>query len=172
MIKLTTIDPKFGLELKRLREVKGISQRKLGEIVGLASGYVSRIERAEFKPPSEEKIVAMAEVLGANKDYLLSLSGKVSTDVLDVVKDDPEKLSKAVRSFDEMGDWLGIALIVVAMIAIFTSNNKKGSDTKKKWSELMTELRAEADKLPEDKQLEVIQHIRNLMDEWEKDVTG
>ena len=170
--EMTTIDPRFGQELRRLREAKGISQRKLGEIIGLASGYVSRIERAEFKAPSEEKIVAMAEVLGANKDHLLALSGKVSSDVMDLVKEDPEVMSEAVRAFDDMGDWLGIALIVVAMIAIFVSTSSSKKDSKKKWSELMTELRKEAEKLPAVKQLDVIQHIRSLMDEWEKDVKG
>ncbi|MCK5036614.1 MAG: helix-turn-helix domain-containing protein [Candidatus Sabulitectum sp.] len=167
---MTTIDPKFGQEIRRLREAKGISQRKLGEIVGLASGYVSRIERAEFKPPSEQKIVAMAEVLGANKDYLLSLSGKVSSDVKDAVTDNPETMSEAVRSFEDIGDWAGIALLFLALLVLFSSNENKEGEVKKKVGKLMVNLRKEAEKLDDEKQLEMIGHIKDFMDVWEKDV--
>lgn len=170
---MTTIDPKFGQEMRRLRNAKGLSQRKLGEIVGLGSGYISRIERCEFKPPSEEKIIKIADALGANRDYLLSLSGKVSSDVLNAVKDDPQKMSDAVRSMDKMGEWQGIALVILIALFVFAmrDNSTQGTrESKKEWSKLLTELRKETEKLPRDKQLDVIQHIRQLMNEWEKDV--
>jgi len=168
--KMTTIDPRFGQELRRLREAKGISQRKLGEIVGLASGYISRIERAEFKPPSEEKIVAMAEVLGANKDLLLALSGKVSSDVLDAVKEDPVKMADAVRNYDLLGEWSGIALLLVALIVMFSNNESKEKTINRKAAKLMVDLRKEADKLSDEKQLKMIGHIKDFMNEWEEDV--
>lgn len=38
---------RFGLTIKRLREKKGISQEKLGEICDLHRTYIGMIERAE-----------------------------------------------------------------------------------------------------------------------------
>ena len=38
---------RFGLTIKRLREKKGISQEKLGEISNLHRTYIGMIERAE-----------------------------------------------------------------------------------------------------------------------------
>lgn len=166
------IDPRFGVEMKRLREAKGISQRKLGEIVGLDSGYISRIERGLFKPPSEEKIVAIADALGGNRDVLLSLSGKVSSDVMDAVTKQPEQMSKVVRSSENLGEWLGIAIVVILAIAFYSNVNNKNARSKKEWSELMKELRRETRKLPKAQQMQVINHIRQLMNNWENDLIG
>jgi len=166
------IDSRFGLEMKRLREAKGISQRKLGEMVGLDSGYISRIERGLFKPPSEEKIVAIAKALDANPDFFLSLSGKVSSDVMDAVTKQPEKMSEVVRSSENLGDWLGVALVVILAIALFSNMNNKPSKSKKEWSELMKELRRETEHLPREQQMQVINHIRLLMNNWESDLIG
>ena len=166
------IDPRFGLEMKRLREAKGISQRKLGEMVGLDSGYISRIERGLFKPPSEEKIVAIADALGGNRDVLLSLSGKISSDVMNAVKKQPEKMSEVVRSSEGLGSWLGIALIVLIFFSIVSRQNSKTEMTKKEWSELMKELRRETEHLPREQQMQVINHIRLLMNNWESDLIG
>ncbi|MCD4847590.1 MAG: helix-turn-helix domain-containing protein [Candidatus Aegiribacteria sp.] len=165
-------DRRFGREMKRLRLAKGISQRKLGEIVGLGSGYISRIERGLFKPPSEEKIVAIADTLGGNRDYMLSLSGKISSDVMNAVKKHPEKMSEAVRGFDKMGDLLGVTVIIMLLIAVLKGEHDKEDISKNEWKELMLELRKEAEKLPSEKQLGVINHIRDLMDSWENDIIG
>lgn len=165
------IDPRFGLEMKRLREAKGISQRKLGEIVGLDSGYISRIERGEFKPPSEEKIVAIADALAGNRDYMLSLSGKVASDVMNAVKKQPEKLSEAIRGMDNLGEWVGVASVLLLLFALASSaRGNTEEDTRKKWLKLMIELRKETEKLPKPQQIQVINYIRKLMDSWEVDV--
>lgn len=170
---MTTIDPRFGQEMKRLRTIKGISQRKLGEIVGLGSGYISRIERGEFKPPSEEKIVAIADALGGSREYMLALSGKIPSDVSDIVENQPEQMSKAVRSLDSVGDWSPIAiLILLAIVYFIMKNDNKQAESKKEWTKLLNDLRKEAEKLPAKEQLGVIGHIRDLMDSWENDVTG
>lgn len=166
------IDPRFGLEMKRLREAKGISQRKLGEMVGLDSGYISRIERGLFKPPSEEKIVAIADALGGNRDVLLSLSGKISSDVMNAVTKQPEKMSEVVRSSENLGEWFGIVLVVILAIALLTNKENKEDKSKKEWSRLVNELRKEAEKLPKEQQQSVINHIRLLMNNWENDLLG
>lgn len=170
---MTKVDPKFGKELRRLREAKGISQRKLGEMVGLASGYISRIERAEFKPPSEEKIVAMAEILGANKDSLLALSGKVSSDVLDAVKSNPLNMPEIIRRAEGLGEYSNLMMLGVRMFQIMLSVNEKPTQelnietllvAKEAYEEIVKHI-------PPSDQLEVITFLRGLLDMWEANVT-
>lgn len=43
----TDICKRFGMAIKTLREQKGISQEKLGEIANLHRTYIGMIERAE-----------------------------------------------------------------------------------------------------------------------------
>lgn len=38
---------KFGEQIRRLREAKGLSQEKLGELAGLHRTYTSGVERGE-----------------------------------------------------------------------------------------------------------------------------
>ncbi len=170
---MTKVDPKFGKELRRLREAKGISQRKLGEMVGLASGYISRIERAEFKPPSEEKIVAMAEILGANKDSLLALSGKVSSDVLDAVKSNPLNMPEIIRRIEGWGELSNLAMLSVKMFEILLSVNEKSPKELDIESMLVgKQMYEEIVKLiPPPVQLELITFLRGLLDMWEANVT-
>ena len=168
---MTKIDSRFGQEMRRLREAKGISQRKLGEKVGLGSGYISRIERAEFKPPSEVKIVAIADALDGNKDYMLSLAGKISSDVMDAVKKRPEKMSEAVRSIDNIGDdSTKFATTLLGFILLFGGIDDEKNNEKS--DKLMFELRKVIEDLPREKQMNLIRQVRSLMDSWEKDVKG
>lgn len=166
---MTTIDPKFGQEMRRLREAKGISQRKLGEMVGLASGYISRIERAEFKPPSEEKIVAMAEILGTNKDSLLALSGKVSSDVLDAVKSNPLNMPEIIRRVEGWGEYSNLMMLSVKMFEIMLSINEKPTEELDIETLLVGQEMYEAvvKLIPPSEQLEVISFLRGLLDMWE-----
>lgn len=97
---------------------------------------------------------------------MLSLSGKISKDVMEAVKKDPERMSEAVRSFGSMGDWLGIEL-AVAYVFVLSLTDSPEKDTKKEWMNLMRELRKGTEK-----QLEVINNIRILMDSWENDING
>ena len=46
----------FGEKIRILREAKGISQRQLAMQLDITPTYMSKIERGEFQPPSEEVI--------------------------------------------------------------------------------------------------------------------
>ena len=56
---------RFGLTIKRLREKKGISQEKLGEISNLHRTYIGMIERAE-RNITLKNIEKIAKALGTD----------------------------------------------------------------------------------------------------------
>ena len=69
-------DSTFGTTVRRLREEKKIGLRKFAQMVGMSPTYLSKVERDEFNPPSEEKIRAIAKALGQDADELLALAGR------------------------------------------------------------------------------------------------
>lgn len=79
-------DGRFGATVRRLREERKIGLRKFAQMVGMSPTYLSKVERDEFNPPSEEKIKAIAAALGEDPNGLLALAGRVSTDLADIVQ--------------------------------------------------------------------------------------
>lgn len=93
---------KFGETIRRLREERlkkepGFTLRKFAERVGVSPTYLSKIERDEFPPPSEKKIIAMAEALGADPDELLALAGKVASDLSRIILKRPRVMAEFLR---------------------------------------------------------------------------
>jgi len=93
---------KFGSYLRDRREVlkatdRAFSVRKVAERVGLEPSYLSKIERGEQAPPSEQKIRALAEDLGEDADVLLALAGKVSTDLQEIIRKRPALFGELIR---------------------------------------------------------------------------
>ncbi len=70
----------FGTRIRELRIKARLSQRALASKVGIDFTYLSKIECGVLPPPSEEVISQLAGVLGANKDKLISLSGRTPSD--------------------------------------------------------------------------------------------
>lgn len=165
-----TIDQAFGKEMKRLRKTKGISQRELGKLVGLDSGYISRIENGLFKPPSEAKIVAIAHEIGANPDLMLSLSGKVSSDVKSAVQDNPEGMAEAVRKMSKYGDKLELALAFGSLATSFFQEVDSDQNRKSKVKKLIREIIEQASILPSDTQHEIMDDIKLLLIDWEMEL--
>lgn len=52
-------DGSFGATVLRLREERKIGLRKFAEMVGMSPTYLSKVERDDFNPPSEEKVRAI-----------------------------------------------------------------------------------------------------------------
>ena len=69
----------FGAMVRQQRTSKGYSLREFSRRLGVSPNFVSSMERGLFSPPSEEKIVLTAEELGQDKDEMLALAGKVSS---------------------------------------------------------------------------------------------
>ncbi|MDO9551801.1 helix-turn-helix domain-containing protein [Rhodonellum sp.] len=62
----------FGLKVKHLRKEKNLSLLELSDLTGISISYLNEIEKSK-KYPKSDKIFKLAEVLGVNYDYLVSL---------------------------------------------------------------------------------------------------
>lgn len=93
---------KFGPYLRHVREEKlasggPFSLRAVAKSVGIEPTYLSKIEREELPPPSEEVIVKLAAELGEDPDVLLALGGKVSRDLLEIIRSHPKAFATLIR---------------------------------------------------------------------------
>jgi transcriptional regulator with XRE-family HTH domain len=91
-------DSSFAATLRRLREERKIGLRKFAHMVGMSPTYLSKVERDEFNPPSEEKIRAIAAALGQDADELLALAGRVSSDLADIIQRHPREMATFLRA--------------------------------------------------------------------------
>lgn len=61
----------IGQRVADLRRKKGLTQRELGDAVGIESASVSRIENGTYKNgPSDETVEALATVFGVTASYI------------------------------------------------------------------------------------------------------
>jgi transcriptional regulator with XRE-family HTH domain len=88
----------FGNTLRRLRLEAGVGLRELARLIEKSAGYMSDVEQDNVPPPSEEVILKISGVLGADKSELLKAARKV----------DPE-LSRYVAEEGRAADFLRMA---------------------------------------------------------------
>jgi len=86
----------FGKLLKQLRLKKGVSIKKLAPILGLNYTYISKIENSKTTP-SEEVVEKISKYFGYDSDDLLIKAGKMPPDVVDILKNNPEKAISYLR---------------------------------------------------------------------------
>ena len=70
----------FGNRLRAMRTTKGLSQRALGERVGVSFTYISKVENGKLDfgdYPSEDLICRLAAALDADEEELLLLAEKI-----------------------------------------------------------------------------------------------
>jgi len=94
----------FGERIRDLRKGMGLSQRALGDIVGVNFTYLSKIEneRLDFAQyPSEELIRKLADALEADVDELLLLAQKIPEDIKGRVLERPDVFRKLAKLDDE-----------------------------------------------------------------------
>ena len=99
----------FGKYVRQKREElvqndRSFSLRQVAGRIGIEPAYLSKIERGEFAPPSEEVIRKLAGELSENQDILLALAGKVSKDLLEVIVKRPKLIADLLRQVREMPD--------------------------------------------------------------------
>ncbi|MGH7066626.1 MAG: helix-turn-helix domain-containing protein [Acetobacteraceae bacterium] len=101
----TTIEDErssFGTQVRQARTQllprdPRFSLRQVAGRVGIEPSYLSKIERRETPPPGEETIVRLADDLGEDRDLLLALAAKVSSDLRDIIKARPRLFAKLLR---------------------------------------------------------------------------
>lgn len=92
----------FGEYIRDRREAlrqsdRRYSVRQVAQRIGVEPAYLSKIERGETAPPSEEKIRALALELGEDADMLLAMAGKVSSDLLEIIRKRPQLFAELLR---------------------------------------------------------------------------
>ena len=63
----------FGKKVKRLRKLKGLTQRDLCDITGINRYTLMKYEKLTEAPPSMETIISLCKALEISADYLLGL---------------------------------------------------------------------------------------------------
>ena len=89
---------KFGAFVRREREAKEIGLREMAKMIGVSPTYLSKVERDEFPPPAEDKVKAIAKIIGCDADDLLARAGRVSSDLSDIIKRHPVELAALLRT--------------------------------------------------------------------------
>jgi transcriptional regulator with XRE-family HTH domain len=92
----------FGQALRELRRSKEISQRELADKVGVDFSYISKVENDRLPPPAADTIVKICRVLGVPPDELLASTGKMPTEVKEMLSTSPAAM-QFVRQAREMG---------------------------------------------------------------------
>jgi transcriptional regulator with XRE-family HTH domain len=67
---------KFGEKLRALREAAKVTLRQLGKEVGCSAVYLSDVELGHRAPPSQEKIIRIAEIINVDPNLLLRLAAQ------------------------------------------------------------------------------------------------
>lgn len=99
----------FGEHIRQTREAllesdRTFSLRQVAARIGIEPAYLSKIERGVFSPPSEEVIVKLAEVIGEDKDVLLALAGKLSSDLQQIIMQRPSLFAELLRQLRKVPD--------------------------------------------------------------------
>ena len=92
----------FGNYIRTQRETLGktnkdFSGRKISQVIGVEPAFLSKVEREIVPPPSEAKVIALAKALGEDQDVLLAMAGKVSSDLLNIIRDRPALFAELIR---------------------------------------------------------------------------
>jgi len=103
------INVNFGNYIREKREKlkkqdSAFSLRQVAGRIGIEPSYLSKVERGDQPPPSEEKIKALAKDLNENPDVLLAMAGKVSTDLQEIIKQRPELFSQLIKELKDLPD--------------------------------------------------------------------
>ena len=97
---------------EELRESdREFSVRKVAARIGVEPSYLSKVERGEQPPPSEAKIVALAEVLDEDADSLLAMAGKVSSDLQEAIRKRPRLFAELIRQLRTAPDRAVLRLV-------------------------------------------------------------
>lgn len=93
---------KFGGFVRREREAREIGLREMAKKIGVSPTYLSKVERDQFPPPTEDKVRAIAQIIKCDPDELLALAGRTPSDLADIIKRAPVEVSALLRTTSGM----------------------------------------------------------------------
>ena len=99
----------FGNYARQLREQQRrashrYSLRQTAQRIGVEPAYLSKVERGNTSPPSEETIRRLAADLGEDADLLLALAGKVGSDIRGIIIQRPILFAELIRALSDVAD--------------------------------------------------------------------
>ncbi len=99
----------FGNYVRQLREQRRevnrrYSVRQTAQRIGVEPAYLSKIERGDVSPPSEDTIRRLAADLGEDADLLLALAGKVSVYIREIIMKRPILFAELIRGLSDVPD--------------------------------------------------------------------
>jgi PAS domain S-box-containing protein len=97
---------RLGSYVKKCREAlqarhSGYSIRALARRIGMHHSYLSKLERGENAPLSEERIMALSRELGEDPEVLLALSGRLSEQTVRMVAAAPQRFLTCLRDMEQ-----------------------------------------------------------------------
>jgi PAS domain S-box-containing protein len=78
----------------------GYSIRSVAKRIGIHHSYLSKLERGENAPLTEERIHALARLLGEDPDLLMALSGKLPDRITGLIRANPSAFLESVATLD------------------------------------------------------------------------
>lgn len=96
----------LGRYLKNRRTIlaekySGYSIRYVAKHIGIHHSYLSRLERGEYAPLTEERIRALAILFGDDPELLMAISGRLSDPIANLIASNPDKFLHFIASMEE-----------------------------------------------------------------------
>jgi transcriptional regulator with XRE-family HTH domain len=106
----------FGDYIRKQREKRkqadsSFSVRQVATRIGVEPSFLSKVERNIEPPPSEEKIIAIADDLDEDADVLLAMAGKVSSDLKLIICKRPALFANLIRELKSMPNHAVLRLV-------------------------------------------------------------
>ena len=86
----------FGRVLRKLRRTSGVGIKRLAPELGVSYSYVSKLEN-DVTAPSEQFVYKAAEYFETDPTVLLLAAGKVPSDIMRILQENPDKAIAILR---------------------------------------------------------------------------
>jgi transcriptional regulator with XRE-family HTH domain len=90
--------------IRQQRQAARISLRELSRRVGMSAAYLSKVETDQFRPPAEEKLVAIARELKLDPDAVIAQAGRIPADVIATMKQHPVEMAMLIRTAGQLAE--------------------------------------------------------------------
>lgn len=87
------------------------SLRQVAQRVAIEPSFLSKVERGESPPPSEDTLRRLAADLQVDADTVLALAGKVSADLQAVIRRRPMLFAALIRELKDLPDHAVLRLV-------------------------------------------------------------
>ena len=106
----------FGAFIHERREEKrktdrNFSLRQVAKRIGVEPSYLSKLERGDYAPLSEEKLVLLAKELDEDPDVVMAMCGKISNELQKIILERPKLFAELIRSAKSMPDAAVIRIV-------------------------------------------------------------